>query len=116
MVLVMLFFILVLLVYCFLLSVFRADSSVAPCPGAVEPGDLSGLSLGELFSVGVSLGCGVSPVVGRVRRARRVRVGVSVVVRGRSGRRLGGAARSGRLSRVVGRLGRLFGPARLAFG
>lgn len=110
----MLFTILVVLVYCFLLSVLRADSST--CPGAVEPGDLSGLSLAELFSVGVSLGCSVSRVVGRVRRARRVRVSVGAVARGRAGRRLGGAVRAGRLRRVAGRLGQLVGPARLALG
>ena len=91
---VMLFSILFLLVYCVSLSIVR---SVPVSHEVVE------VSLGELFAASESAGCGGSRVVGSVRRARRVRLGVGVVVRGRSGRRVGGAARSARLRRVVGR-------------
>ena len=83
-VLVMLFFVLVLLVWSVSLSVVRS------VPVSVPVGELS-------------VGCGGFQFVGSVRRARRVRLGVGVVVRGRSGRRVGGAARSARLRRVVGR-------------
>ena len=83
---VMLFFILVLIVWCVSLSVVRSVS--VPVSSSVA---------------GLSSGCGGSRFVGSVRRARRVRLGVGVVVRGRSGRRVGGAARSARLRRVVGR-------------
>lgn len=94
---VMLFSILFLLVYCVSLSIVRS------VPVSHEVVEVSELSLGELFAASESSDCGGSRVVGSVRRARRVRLGVGVVVRGRSGRRVGGAARSARLRRVVGR-------------
>lgn len=93
----MLFFVLVLLVWSVSLSVVRCVP--VPVKGVV----MDELSLGELFAASESLGCGGSRFVGSVHRSRRVRCGVGVVVRGRSGRRVGGAARSARLRRVVGR-------------
>lgn len=71
---VMLFFVLVVLLWSFSLSVVRSCSSVSSVSS-----------------------------VRFVSRRRRVRVSVGVVVRGRSGRRLGGAARLGRLRRVLSR-------------
>ena len=96
---VMLFSILFLLVYCVSLSIVRS----VPVPVSHEVVKVGELSLGELFAASESAGCSGSRFVGSVRRARRVRLGVGVVVRGRSGRRVGGAARSARLRRVVGR-------------
>ena len=74
----MLFFILVVFVWSLSLAVLRSDCCVSSPVS-------SGLSLRF------------------VSRVRRVRCSVGVVVRGRSGRRLGGVARSGRLCRVLGR-------------
>lgn len=101
----MLFAVLFLFVYCVSLSVLRSDSVPVSVPVAIPDScvDLSKFSLGELFAVSESLGCGGSRVVCLAARSRRVRVSVGVVVRGRSGRRVGGAARCARLRRLVGR-------------